>query len=412
MRVVHDRVAVAVIGLTLAISAQSADWPQWRGPHRDGKSTETGFLKSWPEGGPKLLWSIDGLGRGWSSPSIAGDTIYIMGLVGNDEILFAFGLDGKAKWKTPCGAGWTRSNAGSRCQPAVLKNKVYVITSMIHVACLDTADGRVLWSVDAKDKFEGVDRSYGNAESPLIVDDKIIVSPGGTNASIVALNRENGETVWTTEGMSQPACYCSPILVERGGLKIIVTMLKNGLAGVNAKDGTILWTAPHHNKYDNHMVSPVFEDGLIYFTSGYGAGGQMFKLSDDGRTITKLWQELKPDTMHGGVIFKDGHIYGASYAQQNGGGDWICLEAKTGKVVYQKRWVKSGSVVCVDGNLYCYGDDGKVAMVPARPDAQESVSVFTVTQGNGSHYAHPVVCGGRLYIRHGEVLMVYDVAQR
>lgn len=400
---------VLAIGFALPSLIYAADWPQWRGPNRDGKSAETGLMKSWPPQGPELLWATNGIGKGWASPSIAGETIFITGLVGSEEFLFAMDLDGKPKWKTSCGAGWTKSNSGSRCQPAILKNRAYVITSMIHVTCHDTSDGRVVWSLDAMDKFGGVNRSYGNAESPLIVDDKVIVSPGGTNASVVALNKDTGDIVWTTEGMSQPAAYCSPILVERGGLKIIVTMLKNGLTGVDAKDGTVLWTAPHRNKYDNHMVSPVYEDGLIYFTSGYGAGGQMYRVSDNGRTITKLWQELKPDTMHGGVVFVGGYIYGSSNTKPCGGGDWITLEAQTGKVVNQRRWVNAGSVVHAEGNLYCYGDDGRVALVPATPDTKEPASVFTVTLGSGSHYAHPVVCGGRLYIRHGEILMAYDI---
>jgi outer membrane protein assembly factor BamB len=395
-----------------ALPAQPADWPQWRGPNRDGKSSETGLMKSWPEEGPELLWSTNGIGKGWAPPSVAGNAIYVLGLVGSEEVLFALALDGKLRWKTPCGAGWTKSNSGSRCQPTVLKNRLYVVTSMVQVSCLDAADGRIVWSVDAMDKFGGVNRSYGNAESPLVVDDKVIVTAGGTNASIVALNKDSGETVWTTEGLSVPASYCSPILVERGGLKILVTMIKDGLIGVDAGDGSVLWRAVHHNKYDNHMVSPVFEGGLLYFTSGYGAGGQMFSLSDDGRTITKLWKELKPDTMHGGLVFKDGYIYGSSYTPQGGGGQWICLEAKTGKVAYQKPWVKSGAVTYADGHLYCYGEDGRVALVPASPDAETPAGVFTVTQGTGSHCAHPVVSGGRLYIRRGEVLMAYGISNR
>jgi outer membrane protein assembly factor BamB len=333
-----------------------------------------------------------------------------MGLLGGEEVLLAFGLSGEPKWKTSCGPGWAKSNAGSRCQPTVEGDRVYVITSLVQAACLDAATGRKIWSVDALKEFGGVNRSYGNAESPLLVDEKMIVTPGGPNATLVALDKETGKTIWTTRDLSQPAAYCSPVLLERGGLKIIVTMVKEGVVGVDARDGGVLWTAPHRNKHDNHMVSPVFEDGLLYVTSGYGAGGKMFRLSDDGRTLTKLWEQSKPDTIHGGVIFTGGHIYGSSNTKACGGGDWICVAAQDGRVVYQQRWVRAGSVTFAEGNLYCYGEDGQVALVPARPDATAVLGRFGVTQGAGQHYAHPVVCGGRLYIRHGDVLLAYDIS--
>jgi outer membrane protein assembly factor BamB len=402
--------AAILVGVGFVTTVRAQDWPQWGGPARDSRSAETGLLQRWPDAGPQLLWSATGLGKGWASPSIAGDTVYVMGLVGDEEVLFALGLDGKPKWSRPCGAGWTRANAGARCQPAVVGGRVYVISSMLQVSCLDAADGRTIWRVDAMARFTGTNRSYGNAESPLVVDGKVIVSPGGPDASIVALDAATGETVWTTRGLSQPACYCSPILVERGGPRII-TMLKEGLVGVDARDGTILWQAQHHNKYDNHMNSPVYGDGLLFITSGYGAGGQMFRLADDGKAITKLWQGPKPDTMHGGVVMHDGHIYGSSNTKTGGGGDWICLDAATGTVVYQRRWVKAGAAVYADGHLYCYGEDGIVALVPARPDCEAATSQFHVTLGSGPHGAHPVVCGKRLYLRHGEVLLAYSLAE-
>jgi outer membrane protein assembly factor BamB len=345
---------------------------------------------------------------------VTAEGVYILGLVGGNEILFALDHTGKHKWQTPCGPGWTKSNSSSRCQPAAEKDpkgssRLYVITSMIHATCVDGATGQVVWTRDAKADFGGVNRSYGNAESPLIVGEKMIVTPGGSNATMVALNKETGKTIWTTRDLSQPAAYCSPILIERGGLRIIVTMIKEGVVGVNAADGSVLWTHSMRNRYDNHMNSPVFEHGLLCIISGYGAGGKMFNLSEDGRTLTKLWERRKPDTFHGGVIFLDGHIYGSSNVKECGGGDWICLKAETGEVAYQQRWVKAGAVTYAEGNLYCYGEDGQVALVPARPDAKAAVSRFSVFVGPGQHHTHPVVSGGRLYIRHGATLTAYKI---
>jgi outer membrane protein assembly factor BamB len=394
----------------------AADWPQWRGPGRDGKSAETGLLRSWQEDGPRQLWSAEDLGEGSSPPSVTRTGIYIMGLVGANEVLFSLGLDGQVRWRTTCGPGWVKSHKGSRCQPTVEGNRIYFITSLIQAGCVDADTGRVLWSVDAMREFGGVNRSYGNAESPLIVNPpggaagRMIVTPGGPNASIVALDKRTGKTLWKTEALSQPACYCSPILVERGGLRIVVTMLKEGLVGVNADDGSVLWQAEHRNQYDNHMNSPVYADGLLYVTSGYGAGGRMFRLGEDGRSIEPVWKQAKPDTMHGGTIRVGGYIYGSSNRNPPKG-QWICVDAGSGEVVYERDWVKAGSATYADGCLYCYGEDGRVALVPVGPDTTAPSGRFAVAGVAGAHCTHPVVCGGRLYLRRGSALMAFDVAR-
>jgi len=404
--------AVILAAPAAAAEPDAPSWPQWGGPNRDGTSGETGLLTKWPAGGPKMLWSADGIGRGWAAPSIAGGTIYVTGLVDGNEVLNALDLDGKAKWKVACGAAWTRSRPGARGQATIADGRAYLITSMVQAWCLDAASGRKIWSADVFGDFKGVRRTYGMAESPLLVDDKMIVTPGGPQATIVALDRRSGKPLWTTKELSQPSTYCSPILVERGGLKIVVTMIKEGLVGVNAADGKVLWTAQHRNKYDNHPVSPMYRDGQIAIVSGYGAGVKMFQLARDGRSITKLWQQSKPDTCHGGLAWTGGYIYGSGFFPSGGGGRWVCLDAETGKVVYEQPWVRMGSVIVAEGNLYCYGEDGVVALVPARPDATDPVGTFRIALGKDEHWAHPVVCGRRLYIRHGGVLMAFDIARR
>jgi outer membrane protein assembly factor BamB len=408
-------VTLALLGATdRGAASDVADWPQWRGPARDGKSPETGLLKRWPEDGPAKLWTAHGLGKGSSPPSVTREGLYIMGLLGGDETLFALTPAGQPRWSTPCGPGWTKSHAGTRCQPAVDGDRVFFITSLVRAGCVDAATGRTIWSVDALTEFQGVHRSYGNAESPVIVPRSggggaLIVTPGGANATIVALDKHTGEPLWTTRALSQPAAYCSPILLERGGLRIVVTMVKEGVVGVNAANGEVLWFAPHRNKYDNHMVSPVCSDGWLYVTSGYGAGGQMFRLSDDGRSVAKQWEQAQPDTMHGGVVLVDGHLYGS--CNTKGRGQWACVKAETGEVVYQRPWVKEGSVLYADGHLYCYGEDGRVALVPARPDATEAAGRFAVPFAAGQHCTHPVIHDGRLFIRYGETLAAFRVKE-
>jgi len=234
----------------------------------------------------------------------------------------------------------------------------------------------------------------------------VICTPGGKDAALVALDKATGKTLWTTTGFSDQSAYCSPILIERGGIRLVVTITARYVVGINADTGAVLWQYPFDTEAEdpNHCVAPVYQDGLLYVTSGHGKGGQMLEVAPDGRQVAPRWTDSVLNTVHGGLVLVDGYVYGSTAKDK-----WVCLELKTGQVMYETGVVGMGSVAYADGMLYCYGDNGKLSLVRATPATYEIVSQFKVTQGEGPDWTHPVISGGRLYIRHGDFLMAYDI---
>ena len=402
-----------IIGILLNIQVLAADWPQWRGPNRDGKSSETGLMKKWPEGGPKLLWSIEGLGTGFSTVSIADGLLYTTGMVDREGILFAYDLQGNLKWKKSYGAEWRGSSPGVRTTPTVDRDRVYVMSGNGRVVSFDAKTGEEKWAVDTLKRFDGKNIRWGISESVLVSGNNLMCTPGGKDATIVALDKMTGETVWTSKGLSEKSCYSSLILVERGGNRLVVNMTENSVVGVDADTGKVLWV----DKFEEYQekpkainpVTPVYYNGCVYATSGYDNGGAMLELSPDGSKVSRKWVDTTLDCHHGGVVIVDGYIYGANW-KNNKDGNWVCLDWDSGKVMYEKEWICKGSITYADGMLYCYEEkEGTVALVKASPEGFDIISSFEVSKGTGKHWAHPVVCDGRLYIRHGDALMVYDI---
>ena len=391
------------------------DWPQFRGPNRSGKSAETGLLKKWPGAGPKLLWSVGGLGIGFSSVAVADGFIYTTGMLNGEGFLFAYDLAGNLKWKVSYGPEWQRSHRGTRTIPTVDDSRVYVFSGTGVLACFDTKTGKEKWTVDTVKKFGGKNIMWGIAESVLIVGANAICTPGGKDASVVALDKITGQTVWTSKGLSERSSYCSPALIETGNAKLIVTMLERSVVGLDIKTGRVLWKDRIKEGIGrhNHPVTPLYHDGYIYITAGYDKGGVKYRLSADGTKISKKWEDATLDVHHGGVVLVDGYLYGANW-NSNARGDWACLDWANGKVMYETRWNgNKGSIIYADGMLYCYDENtGDLALVKASPKGFEIVSSFRITEGSGKHWAHPAISDGRLYIRHGDALMAYDIKNK
>ncbi|RPI03766.1 MAG: alcohol dehydrogenase [Calditrichaeota bacterium] len=390
-----------------------ADWPQFRGVHRDGWSTETGLLQQWPEAGPQLIWSFEGLGSGYGSACVVDNQVFIVGALDGAETVFAFASNGKLIWQRSVSTGWNQSFPEPRTTPTYENGFLYVTTGMGNVACLDSKNGRIRWEVQAVEKFGGKYHRWGIADNPLIVDDLIITTPGGKDASVVALKKTTGATVWTSEGLDDQANYCSPILVERGNKKIIVTMLEEHFVGIDAANGQVFWKEAYRdfqeNAKDINPVSPIYKDGYIYTTSGYDDGGAMYELAADGLSIQRIWTEKILDTHIGGVVLVNGIVYGSSW-EGNNDGSWVALDWKTGQVKFEHKWINKGAIIYADGKLYLYADkEGRVGLVNPNPTQFELISSFVVPLGSGPHWAHPSISNGRLYIRHGNALMVYDI---
>ncbi len=420
MRDVRDRrnglgrnlaIACAVAALGLAASTAAA-WPQFRGPNRDGKAADgVTLMKTWPEGGPKQRWVYDALGDGYGSATVAGQGVYITGMEGNDGVLYALDLDGKLVWKTTYGADWEKAHRGSRTTPTFHNGKLYLMSGHGRAACYDAKSGKELWAVDTAAVFGARNISWGITESPLVLPDKAIFTPGGPKAGMVALNPDTGATVWVCDELGDLSGYCSPILVVRGNRKIIAQLMGTTFVGIEADTGKLLWRearvpAP---PYAIQAVSPVYADGRLYITSGYGGErGEMFLLSEDGGAVTRAWRDSDLDCHHGGLILHNGHVYGA--ADRNHRNQWICLKLETGKVAAMIEGVGKGSVAFADGMLYTLSEKGMMGLVDPDPENFRMVASFRGPSGGaGPYWAHPSIADGRLYVRHGTTLFVYDI---
>jgi len=372
-------------------------------------------MRSWPAEGPRRLWSASGLGRGAAGASVSNQTVYTTGLIDKTGYAFAFDTSGRLKWKSSYGSEWHRFLPGARSTPTYDNGRIYVISGTGNIVCMDAEQGTLIWSVDMVKRFGANCGRIGLAESPLIVEDKVICTPGGSGATIAALDKLTGRTVWIADTKQQRAA-CSPILVNRGGRRIIVTMLRDNLVGLDAQTGTLLWK-DRFEEYQNivkgvNFVSPVYSNGRLYSTSGDNNGGAMHKLSEDGTSITRLWTDATLDCHHGGVVYVDGHIYGSNFRSLFSG-DWVCLGWDSGEVMYEHRWRCKGSVIYADGMLYCYEEKtGYIALVRPTPDRFEIVSSFQIREGDGRHLAHPAIADGVLYIRRGDSLTAWDISAK
>lgn len=397
---------------------------QWRGPDRNGIYPDTGLLSKWPADGPTLLWSADGIGKGFSSAVCNGNTVYVTGMKGKSDYLTAIDLSGKILWQTEFGDSWTGSYPESRCTPTVEGDYVYVLSGKGIIACINAKDGEIKWSFDAVKKFDGAYGDWGVCESLLLDGDKLFYSPAGTKTTMVALNKNTGETIWTSESLNDLSAYVSPLLMQYGNKKIVVNLLNDHLIGVVAETGKILWKynygalspeegmkiwpgAPHTN-----TITPLFHEGMLYITGGYNHVGAMFSLSEDATSINLIWTDTTLDCHHGGVVLVDGNIYGSNWFD-NSRGNWCSIGWKTGKMNYSMNWFTKGSIIYSEGMLYCYDEkNGNLGLVKADPKKFDLISSFKVPLGKGPHWAHPTIRDGMLYIRHGEVLMAFDIRKK
>ncbi len=398
-----------LVSLSISVPTAFGDWPQWRGPHRDGHSSDTGLLKQWPEGGPKLVWKAAGLGIGYAGVSVVGDRLFT---IGDANYLIAINrADGAIVWKTKVGKsgapGWG-GFAGPRCTPTVDDNRVFAVGQYGQVLCADAATGAEIWRKDYAKDFDGPLPEWGFCGMPLVDGDKVILVPGGKGGDLVALNKKTGETIWRSEELTDSIHYSSPILIEIGGVRQIVQLTVASVAGIRASDGKLLWRAAR--KGETAVIpTPIYHDGQVYVSSGYGVGCNLFKITaDDGKfSAEESYANKVMTNHHGGVVLVGKYLYGFSE-----GKGWTCQDLETGKAVWQKHGIGKGSLVYADGLLYlrAEGGAGTVAIIKASPDGYKELSRFDPPdRSEKNSWPHPVVTGRRLYLRDQDVLQCYDV---
>ena len=448
-------VTTALLLAIMAADTFGADWPQWQGPDRNGMSKETGLLQEWPKDGPPLAWRIPGLGGGDSVPAIVDGRIFVPGTLNDEEVVWALSeKDGSDLWMRSLGPKFRQrmpqSQEGPGCTPTVDGDRLYVLGMDGKLTCLQAKDGKVVWQKSLTKDFGGQVPMWSYRESPLVDGEKVICTPGGPDALMVALNKSDGETIWKSKmppsggGGARPAApagggrggfggggfgggfggggsgagYSSVIAIEVGDQRQYVQLTAKSLVGVAAADGKVLWQYdPPANGMGINCSTPLYQDGLLFASSAYGAGGGAVKLNKDadGKFVAEeAYFSKRMQNHHGGMVVFDGALYGANGG--NGGGNLICLDFATGDVLWDMRGkgkVAKGSIALADGRIYYRDEDGTLLLI--EPNKKEYVEHGRFKQPDRSRspaWAHPVIANGKLYVRDQDNLFCYDIKKK
>jgi len=393
------RVAM-VLSAFVSLAAAEGEWPTFRGANHDGKSPDTGLLKEWPAGGPKLLWKTSGIGQGFSGAAVSGGMIYTTGNVNNRLVIFALDGEGQVKWKVDHGPAWTKNKPGARGTPTIDEGSLYLLGDTGILGCYDAGTGKRKWFKEAS-ALGGKPGTWGYAESPLILDNLVIFKPGGKNC-IVALDKKTGKGAWASSGFSADPQYscCLPFTFE--DKPMLVTGTSGGLVCVSAKDGSLLWSNGFCAGNTANCPTPAYADGYVFWANGYNKGGICMKLGPGGKA-SEAWKTDDMVCHHGGYVIHERYVYG------NNGNGWACLELATGRKAWDEKAVGKGSLCWADGMLYLFSETkGQAALATCSPKGLEIKGRVQV-DGEGPSWAHPVVIGGRLYLRYDTTLYCFDV---
>mgnify|MGYP006288136705 FL=1 len=408
----------SILFILISFSVFSQGIVEFRGINRTGWYDETGLLQKWPEKGPKVINQIEGIGKGYSQPVFAEEKIFVTGIKEDTiDVLSVYNLKGKLLWETPYGRSWTRSYTDSRSTPTYERGKLYVSSGTGQVSSIDTETEKIIWQVNAVEEYSGEIYKHGDAESVLLVNDLVLYLTGGEKNTMIALKKNDGSLAWKTKSLGGAKSYASPTLINHNERKIILAQTTDNIIGIHPEDGKVLWSydlIQYHEKSQGRGAQtnpPLYHNGEIFLTSGYDHPGIMLKLSEDGESIQLKWKNQDIDTHHGGVVLVDGNLYGSNW-QNNANGRWVSVNWQTGKTNWEKEWNNKGGIIYADGMLYLYDEKrGNVAMAKPDPEKLEIVSSFQMNEGEGPHWSHPAIYDGMLFIRHGSVLMIYNIKE-
>ena len=409
--------SVAILAFVAAVtvhpesqSVSGIDWPQWRGPDRTGLSNETGLMKQWPAAGPSRVWSVANLGAGYGSIAIKSDRIFGQGLKGKDSAVSSLNLaDGRVVWTKIIGpTSYNDRGPGPRSTPTVDGDRLYVLTENGDLVCLRTQDGTLVWQRNILKDFAAQNIPWLVSESPLVDANKVIVTPGGRNAGIVALDKMSGNTIWTSKDLSDEAGYSSIIAADVQGVRTLMTLTADAGVGVRASDGKLMWRHRQVANNTANITTPIFDDNKVFYSSAYGTGGALFGLRAEGGEVRaqEIYFTREMQNHHGGIVLVNGYLYGFNNSILT------CLEFATGKLMWRHRSVGKGSLTYADGNLYLLSEDNVVGLAEATPVGYRERGRFQIADQGWPSWAHPVVSGGRLYVRNQGTLTSFNIQAR
>jgi outer membrane protein assembly factor BamB len=376
----------------------------WRGG-TDGIYPDKSLLKTWPATGPEILWTFQGLGEGHSSPAFALGNIFVSTTINNMGYIFVLSMDGKEIKRYPYGEEFTESYPGTRSTPVIVDNWLYIYSGLGVIYAFDAMNGTLRWKKDILKESVAENLQWGVTETVVIDGDKLFCTPGGTKNNVMALNRTNGNVIWTSKGIGDKSAFCTPLLINHGSRKLLVTMMSGHIVGFDANTGQFLWSYEQTNQWGVHANTPIYTDNSVICTSGYGRGTVRLDLNADGSAVTKAWFNEKMNSRQGGVVLINGFFYSSGDKNR----EWRCIDAKTGEEKWASSEIGMGVVISADGLLFLYSEKGELALAEASPSGFKLLAKTKVEKGTAQHWAHPVIDNGILYVRHGDALIAYKV---
>jgi outer membrane protein assembly factor BamB len=408
-RMIKIILGVVLLGPLIRPEArEQADWPQWRGPNRDGISKETGLLKEWPSQGPPLIWKTNGTGQGYSSMAISQGRLFTLGIRGNSEFVIAFDVaTGRPLWVRPHGTPFRNDRGdGPRGTPTIDGDRLYALGANGDLSCLEVSNGQTVWSLNVLQKFGASNIHWGLSESPLVLDDRVLVNAGGPNASVVALNKKDGSLIWKSQ--SDKAGYSSAMPLQMDGIPQAIFFTSSRALGLDVRDGRLLWEYSRVANSTANAATPVVRNNRVFLSSDYGTGCALLELKPKGKefTVQEIYFNQNMKNHHSSCVLVGDTLYGYSSSILT------ALRFDDGQVAWKNRSVGKGSLIYAEGHLYCFSEKGEVGLVEATPDEYREKGRFSIRQESLPTWSHPVIAGGHLYLRDQDTIYAFDIREK